>query len=79
VLGSDLVSLDPELMLPHPRAHERAFVLAPWAGVDARAVLRVDEALVPVSDLLERAEDTDRQGAAEPAAVRPGPDWSPSW
>ena len=24
---------DPELMLPHPRAHERAFVLAPWAQV----------------------------------------------
>jgi dihydroneopterin aldolase/2-amino-4-hydroxy-6-hydroxymethyldihydropteridine diphosphokinase len=78
-LGSDLVSSDPELMLPHPRAHERAFVLAPWAEVDARAVLRVDKALLPVSELLERAEETDGQGAAEPAAVRPGPEWSPSW
>ncbi|MEP7192635.1 MAG: 2-amino-4-hydroxy-6-hydroxymethyldihydropteridine diphosphokinase [Actinomycetota bacterium] len=77
-LGSDLVSSDPELMLPHPRAHERTFVLAPWAAVDAQAVLRVDEALVPVSELLERAEDTDARGAAE-RAVRPGPDWSPSW
>jgi dihydroneopterin aldolase/2-amino-4-hydroxy-6-hydroxymethyldihydropteridine diphosphokinase len=27
-------SEDPHLMLPHPRAHERAFVLAPWAQVD---------------------------------------------
>jgi dihydroneopterin aldolase/2-amino-4-hydroxy-6-hydroxymethyldihydropteridine diphosphokinase len=78
VLGSDLVSRDPELMLPHPRAQDRAFVLAPWAAVDAQAVLRVDETLVPVSDLLERAEDTDGHGAAEPA-VRPGPEWSPSW
>jgi len=27
------VSSDPELTLPHPRAHERAFVLAPWLDV----------------------------------------------
>jgi len=32
-------SSDPELMLPHPRAHERAFVLAPWHDVDPDAVL----------------------------------------
>ena len=28
-----------ELVLPHPRAHERAFVLLPWADVDPAAVL----------------------------------------
>jgi len=33
------VCADPELTLPHPRAHERAFVLAPWHDVDPRAVL----------------------------------------
>ena len=33
------VSDDPELTLPHPRAHERAFVLAPWHDVDPGAVL----------------------------------------
>ncbi|HTA09983.1 MAG TPA: hypothetical protein VK836_15805, partial [Streptosporangiaceae bacterium] len=27
------------LTLPHPRAHERAFVLAPWLEVDPDAVL----------------------------------------
>jgi 2-amino-4-hydroxy-6-hydroxymethyldihydropteridine diphosphokinase len=27
------------LVLPHPRAHERAFVLAPWLDVDPDAVL----------------------------------------
>jgi 2-amino-4-hydroxy-6-hydroxymethyldihydropteridine diphosphokinase len=30
---------DPELTLPHPRAHERAFVLAPWHDVDPDAAL----------------------------------------
>ncbi|HSR86410.1 MAG TPA: 2-amino-4-hydroxy-6-hydroxymethyldihydropteridine diphosphokinase [Streptosporangiaceae bacterium] len=32
-------SSDAELTLPHPRAYERAFVLAPWLDVDAEAVL----------------------------------------
>lgn len=30
---------DPALVLPHPHAHERAFVLVPWLDVDAEAVL----------------------------------------
>jgi 2-amino-4-hydroxy-6-hydroxymethyldihydropteridine diphosphokinase len=33
------VSADPALTLPHPRAHERAFVLAPWHDLDPQAVL----------------------------------------
>jgi 2-amino-4-hydroxy-6-hydroxymethyldihydropteridine diphosphokinase len=36
--GAD-VSEDPDLTLPHPRAHERAFVLAPWLEVDPAACL----------------------------------------
>ena len=30
---------DPALVLPHPHAHERAFVLVPWLDVDPDAVL----------------------------------------
>ena len=33
------ISGDPVLTLPHPRAHERAFVLAPWHDVDPAASL----------------------------------------
>ncbi|WP_030543926.1 2-amino-4-hydroxy-6-hydroxymethyldihydropteridine diphosphokinase [Streptomyces albus] len=32
-----VVSDDPALTLPHPRVHERAFVLAPWHDVDPAA------------------------------------------
>ena len=30
---------DPDLTLPHPRAHERAFVCVPWLDVDPGAAL----------------------------------------
>lgn len=65
----EVVSDDPELLLPHPRAHERAFVLVPWADADPRATLRVgdgDDGIRPVVDLLA---GLDRSG------VRPGPRW----
>jgi 2-amino-4-hydroxy-6-hydroxymethyldihydropteridine diphosphokinase len=45
---------DPELTLPHPRAHERAFVLAPWHDLDPDAILpghgAVSELLTAVAD-----------------------------
>jgi 2-amino-4-hydroxy-6-hydroxymethyldihydropteridine diphosphokinase len=39
VAYADEVSEDPTLTLPHPRAHERAFVLAPWNDVEPEAQL----------------------------------------
>ena len=45
-------STDQELTLPHPRAHERAFVLAPWLDVQPTAVL---PGWGPVVDLLAGA------------------------
>ena len=37
--GTPVVSDDAELTLPHPRAHERAFVLVPWLTLEPGAVL----------------------------------------
>jgi dihydroneopterin aldolase/2-amino-4-hydroxy-6-hydroxymethyldihydropteridine diphosphokinase len=46
------------LVLPHPRAHARAFVLAPWAAVDPSAELRLPDGRVrPVVELLAEAPD----------------------
>lgn len=45
----DETSEDPLLTLPHPRAHERGFVLAPWLDVDPAAEL---PAHGPVAELL---------------------------
>jgi 2-amino-4-hydroxy-6-hydroxymethyldihydropteridine diphosphokinase len=37
--GLPVVSTDPDLTLPHPRAHERAFVLRPWLDIQPYAEL----------------------------------------
>jgi 2-amino-4-hydroxy-6-hydroxymethyldihydropteridine diphosphokinase len=48
--GSLLSSAD-ELSLPHPRAHERRFVLEPWAQIEPDAILLTHGR---ISDLLEQ-------------------------
>lgn len=49
---TDVSSDRPFLVLPHPRAHERGFVLAPWADADPDATLRVNGQVTRVADLL---------------------------
>lgn len=48
----DEQSDDPDITIPHPRAHERAFVLVPWLAVDPEAAIagrgRVDGLLVGI-------------------------------
>jgi 2-amino-4-hydroxy-6-hydroxymethyldihydropteridine diphosphokinase len=39
VTVDDVVSSDPELLLPHPGTPERATVLRPWLDLDPDAVL----------------------------------------
>ena len=45
-----LISSADELTLPHPRAHERRFVLEPWVSIDPEAILlthgKISELLV---------------------------------
>ena len=63
------VSSDPVLTLPHPRAHERAFVLAPWHDIDAGASL---PGRGPVAGLLT---GLDRRGVRrQPDLVLRGPE-----
>jgi 2-amino-4-hydroxy-6-hydroxymethyldihydropteridine diphosphokinase len=46
-----LLSEAEELMLPHPRAHERGFVLQPWFEIEPDAILLTHG---PIKDLLEQ-------------------------
>ncbi|WKX74355.1 2-amino-4-hydroxy-6-hydroxymethyldihydropteridine diphosphokinase [Streptomyces sp. XD-27] len=59
VAYQDVVLDDPELTLPHPRAHERAFVLVPWQDVDP-------EAEVPGRGPVARLVEQVGRGGVEP-------------
>lgn len=50
--GREISSADPELLLPHPQAHRRAFVLVPWRDVEPGATLPVGEVRRSVTALL---------------------------
>lgn len=54
LLYGDELSDDPQLTLPHPRLHERAFVLAPLAEIAPQLVI---PGRGPVAELLLRCAD----------------------
>ncbi|MBY8341143.1 2-amino-4-hydroxy-6-hydroxymethyldihydropteridine diphosphokinase [Streptomyces spinosirectus] len=60
VAYADVVDDDPHLTLPHPRAHERAFVLAPWYDVDPDAQVPGRGAVADLLDAVTRAGVTPR-------------------
>ena len=53
-----VTSADPDLCLPHPRAWQRAFVLAPWNALNPNARLAGAHGGL-VADLLSQAADRD--------------------
>ena len=59
---SEIFSHDAELTLPHPFAHQRAFVLIPWLAADPAAELTVAGQRRPVRELLDQLEPAERDG-----------------
>ena len=54
IVVGDRRANDEDLVLPHPKAHERAFVLVPWHDVEPDAELLEHG---PVAELLEKTAD----------------------
>lgn len=68
VYGRERIA-DSGLVVPHPRAHERAFVLAPWAAMDEHAVLPGAGAVVDLlAEVIERSGERVDPYPAEPLA-----------
>lgn len=65
---SELTGADEVLTLPHPRAAERAFVLAPWAELEPGTTVRTASGPVPIAEALAAADDASgvRRIEAEP-------------
>jgi 2-amino-4-hydroxy-6-hydroxymethyldihydropteridine diphosphokinase len=59
---SEILSGTNELNLPHPLAHQRAFVLIPWLAVEPAAELNVDGRRRPVRKWLEELDESEREG-----------------
>lgn len=56
--ATELHSAAAELRLPHPHAHERAFVLAPWRELRPQATIAVSgRGSVPIAELLTELGD----------------------
>jgi 2-amino-4-hydroxy-6-hydroxymethyldihydropteridine diphosphokinase len=64
-----------ELVLPHPRLGERAFVLAPLAAIDPDLLLPAVAPGLPVSAAEALASLPERPGEPPPQALAGGPGW----
>jgi 2-amino-4-hydroxy-6-hydroxymethyldihydropteridine diphosphokinase len=53
---------DDDLTLPHPFAHQRAFVMVPWLDVEPDATLTVAGEARPVEKLLAELDLAERDG-----------------
>jgi 2-amino-4-hydroxy-6-hydroxymethyldihydropteridine diphosphokinase len=60
--AAEVRSDDEVLTLPHPLAHQRAFVLIPWLAVDPDATLTVGGRAHAVADLLDAVDADERNG-----------------
>ncbi|MGH3722757.1 MAG: 2-amino-4-hydroxy-6-hydroxymethyldihydropteridine diphosphokinase [Mycobacterium sp.] len=69
----EILSDDPDLTLPHPRAHQRAFVLVPWLAIEPGAMLTVDGQTRPAADLLAGLEPAERDGVRRVDDTLTGP------
>ena len=58
----EVISHQPDLTLPHPLAHLRAFVMIPWLAVEPGAELTLAQRRRPVADLLAELQPADRAG-----------------
>ena len=68
--GEPVISDDPELTLPHPRAAQRAFVLVPWLQIDPDANLVVEGERRSVVDLIAGLDDAEVAGVRRAEALR---------
>jgi 2-amino-4-hydroxy-6-hydroxymethyldihydropteridine diphosphokinase len=59
---TEVTTREPNLTLPHPLAHLRAFVMVPWLAIEPDARLTVAEGPRPVAQLLAELDPADRSG-----------------
>lgn len=62
---------DPRLLLPHPRAHERGFVLVPWAQIDP------DFEVPGRGSVAALREALPASATADVVALEPASTWAP--
>ncbi len=64
--ATEITSDTEELRLPHPHAHERAFVLQPWLEINPDAVLGGQR----VAELLDELSDDEKAGITREESFR---------